>query len=411
MTQTSRWPFLFSSFWVLQGIGWGTYALLWYLASLPIYEQIDAPVYVGIVRVGYYVGIGIAVTLLLRTLYRRLWNRGASLTALLTLSLVCSLFGSGTWLLLFEGVKWPLDTPPFSGAYGASTLWYFARPVVSNTIVLLAWSTLYFGIKYQRNLLVQQERTFQAETLAREAQIQMLRYQLNPHFLFNTLNTLLTLIGEDDDRAKQFVHELAGFLRYSLLDTDTHTVPLHEEIAVIRSFLSIEKLRYEKDLQIEFDIDPSSEALQIPPFLVQSLIENAIKHGRAAGSTPLQVRLSTSKEGNVLRIDVTNTGKLPSSSSRSAHGGIGLKNVRERLRSLYPARHSFSLREENGWVRARVVIQDAGHEQSRRNSSGKKDGRDWAPPTSPPEAPPPSSYSAHTNLPCADSPRLSPSSS
>jgi len=313
--------------------------------------------------------------------------------------------------LLFEGVKWPLDTPPFSGAYGASNLWYFARPVVSNTIVLLAWSTLYFGIKYQRNLLVQQERTFQAETLAREAQIQMLRYQLNPHFLFNTLNTLLTLIGEDDDRAKQFVHELAGFLRYSLLDTDTHTVPLHEEIAVIRSFLSIEKLRYEKDLQIEFDIDPSSEALQIPPFLVQSLIENAIKHGRAAGSTPLQVRLSTSKEGNVLRIDVTNTGKLPSSSSRSEHGGIGLKNVRERLRSLYPARHSFSLREENGWVRARVVIQDAGHEQSRRNSSGKKDGRDCAPPTSPPEVPPPSSYLEHTNLPCADSPRLSPSSS
>ncbi|PQJ26927.1 hypothetical protein BSZ35_18555 [Salinibacter sp. 10B] len=411
MTQTLRWPFLFSSFWVLQGIGWGTYALLWYLASFPIYEQIDAPLYVGVVRVGYYVGIGIAVTLMLRTLYRRLWKRGASLTALLTLSLVCSLFGSGTWLFLFEGVKWPLDTTPFSGAYGASNLWYFARPVVSNTIVLLAWSTLYFGIKYQRNLLVQQERTFHAESLAREAQIQMLRYQLNPHFLFNTLNTLLTLIGEDDDRAKQFVHELAGFLRYSLLDTDTHTVPLHEEIAVIRSFLSIEKLRYEENLQVKFDIDPASESMQIPPFLVQSLIENAIKHGRATGPTPLQVRLSTSKEGNVLRIDVTNTGRLPSSSSRSKHGGIGLKNVRKRLRSLYPTRHSFSLQEEDGWVHARVVIQDSGDEQSRRHSSGKKDGRDWARPGPPPDAPPRLSYSEHRDIPSDDSPRLSPSSS
>ena len=361
---TPRWSPLFSSFWTLQGIGWGTYGVLWYLASLPIYDGIDASVYVGGVRVLYYVGLGAGVTLALRPLYRRLWGRGGSLATLLTISLACSLLGSAVWLALFEGLKWPLDSAPFSGAYGAGSLWYFARPVLSNTIVLLAWSALYFGIKDQRHLLAQQERTLRAETLAREAQIQMLRYQLNPHFLFNTLNTLVSLIGEDDRRAKQFVHELAEFLRYSLLDTDTHTVSLHEEIEVIHSFLAIEKLRFEDDLQVEFDVDPATESMQIPPFLVQSLVENAVKHGRATSPIPLRVRLSTIQAESTLRIRVENTGRLAPASARNGHGGIGLKNAQERLQRLYPDRHRFTLRAEDGWVRAEVVIQrsDAGEE-------------------------------------------------
>lgn len=361
---TPRWSPLFSSFWTLQGIGWGTYGVLWYLASLPIYDGIDASVYVGGVRVLYYVGLGAGVTLALRPLYRRLWGRGGSLATLLTISLACSLLGSAVWLALFEGLKWPLDSAPFSGAYGAGSLWYFARPVLSNTIVLLAWSALYFGIKDQRHLLAQQERTLRAETLAREAQIQMLRYQLNPHFLFNTLNTLVSLIGEDDRRAKQFVHELAEFLRYSLLDTDTHTVSLHEEIEVIHSFLAIEKLRFEDDLQVEFDVDPATESMQIPPFLVQSLVENAVKHGRATSPIPLRVRLSTIQAESTLRIRVENTGRLAPASARNGHGGIGLKNAQERLQRLYPDRHRFTLRAEEGWVRAEVVIQrsDAGEE-------------------------------------------------
>ena len=380
MTQAHRWFPLFSSFWTLQGIGWGTYGLLWYVASLPVYERIDAPVYVVGVRILYYVGLGAGITLALRPLYRRLWNRGASLVTLLTLSLVCCLFGSGTWLLFFEGVKWPLDTAPFSGAYGASSLWYFARPVVSNTIVLLAWSALYFGIKFQRDLLTQQERALRAETLAREAQIQMLRYQLNPHFLFNALNALFTMIGEDDRRARQFVHELSDFMRYSLLDTDTQTVSLREEIEVIRSFLFIEKLRYEDDLQVEFDIDSSTEAIQLPPFLIQSLVENAVKHGRATGPAPLHVRLITRKKEDVLQIDVANTGRLlPTAASRSEHGGVGLKNVRERLRKLYPNRHTFSLQEEDGWVHAQIVVQQLENEQALQNPEGKNDRRNFAP--------------------------------
>ena len=348
---------LFSSFWVLQGIGWGTYALLWYLASLPVYYEVGSPLFVGAVRSLYYAALGAGVTVTFRPLYRRLWSRKSSLAVLLPISFGCSLLGSGVWLFLFEGIKWPLDQPPFSGAYGASSVWYFARPVVSNTVVLLAWSALYFGIKYQRHYIVQQTRMLRAETLAREAQLQMLRYQLNPHFLFNTLNALLSLIGEDDRRAKQFVQELADFLRYALQDADVRTVSLDKEINVIRSFLSIEKLRFKDDLEIECSVDPAAQSVQIPPYLIQPLVENALKHGRKTSPPPLQVRLDVRLEAETLRIDVANTGRLASSHRQNRSGGIGVKNVRERLQRLYPNRHDFVLRQENDWVRARISIE------------------------------------------------------
>jgi signal transduction histidine kinase len=351
-----QWSPLSSSFWTLQGIGWGTYGLLWYLASLPVYYgAASEALLIGAARTAYYVLLGIGATLLLRPLYRYLWSRQASLARLLAASVVCSFVGSILWLLCFEAVKWPLRSAPFSGAYGASSLLYFARPVVSNTFVLLAWSGLYFGIKHQRGLLAQQERTLRAETLAREAQIQMLRYQLNPHFLFNTLNTLLTLIGEDDRRAKQFVHQLAEFLRYSLLGTDTQTVPLQEEVAVIRSFLSIERLRFGDDLQVDIDVASASRTAPVPPFVVQSLVENAVKHGRASGTTPLRVRLRTQMENDRLTIEVANTGRLRPA-ARDNRTGIGLRNLRERLDKLYPGRYEFTLRADDGWVRARLVL-------------------------------------------------------
>lgn len=356
MASRRRWSPLFSSFWTLQSIGWGTYGLLWYLASLPIYDAVDAPAIVGAVRTLFYVGLGLSLTVAFRPLYRWFWNRESSLPTLLVVSSVCSLVGSALWLVVFEAVKWPLDAPPFSGAYRADSVWYFARPMLGATIVLLAWSALYFEVKYQRNLLAQQERTLRAKTLAREAQLQVLRSQLNPHFLFNTLNTLLSLIGEDDQRAKRFVHELADLLRYSLLNTDTNTVSLQEEIEVIRSFLSIERLRFDDRFQVHYNVDPETESVQVPPFLIQSLVENAVKHGRRTPTSPLTIRLTTRQDHNTLHVEVENTGQLRAVPPLGSRGGIGLKNLRERLDRLYPETNSFTLEEQNGWVRAHVAI-------------------------------------------------------
>ena len=352
--KSDRWSPLFSSFWTLHVVGWGTYGLLWYLASLPFYASKSVPPELAAVRVGYYVMIGGVITLAVRPLYRRLWNRDTPLVLLLPVALACSLAGTAVLILLFEGIKWPLDAPAFQGA----SLWQFARPFVSNALVLMAWSALYFGVKYQRDLQAQQRRTLRAETLAREAQLDMLRYQLNPHFLFNTLNTLRALIGDDDRRAKRIVTELSDFLRYSLLDLNAPTVPLREEVDVTRTYLAIEKIRFEDRLQVEVDVDPSVASRPVPPFLVHSLVENAVKHGMATSPRPLRIRLEATPTDDGFQIEVANTGHLsdPSSTIALPSNGIGLQNVRQRLDQLFPDRHAFTLTEADGWVRARVAI-------------------------------------------------------
>jgi LytS/YehU family sensor histidine kinase len=232
---------------------------------------------------------------------------------------------------------------------------------VSNALVLMAWSALYFGVKYQRDLQAQQRRTLRAETLAREAQLDMLRYQLNPHFLFNTLNTLRALIGDDDQRAKRIVTELSDFLRYSLLDLNAPTVPLKEEVDVTRTYLAIEKIRFEERLQVEVDVDPAVASRPVPPFLVHSLVENAVKHGMATSPRPLQIRLKAEPTADGFQIEVANTGYLadPSTDGGPPSNGIGLKNVRQRLEQLFPTRHVFTLTEADGWVRARVGITES----------------------------------------------------
>ncbi|NBB84954.1 MAG: histidine kinase [Bacteroidetes bacterium] len=351
---TERWSHLYFPFWTLHLTGWGAYGLIWYLASLPGYATLGASPAIAAVRVGYYVAIGALLTLAFRPLFRRLWRRDAALVTLLPIVAGCALLGTVVWIMLFEGVKWPMDAPPFQGA----SVWAFARPYVSNVLVLLAWSALYFGIKYQRDLQRHQTRTLRAETLAREAQLDMLRYQLNPHFLFNTLNTLRALISDDNRRARRIVTELADFLRYSLLEVNAPTVPLREEIEVTRTYLAIEKIRFEERLQIHISIDPSVESKRVPPFLVHSLVENAVKHGMATSPRPLRLRLVAEPIPDGIQIEVANTGHLsdPSANGAPPSTGIGLKNVRQRLDQLFPDRNALALTESDGWVRARVTI-------------------------------------------------------
>lgn len=350
---SARWSPLFSSFWTLHGLGWSAYGLLWYLASLPGYETLGASPGLAAVRVGYYVLVGATLTLSFRPLYRRLWQQDAGLATLLAVAIACSMLGTAVWILLFEGIKWPLDAPRFQGA----RLWELARPFLSNALVLLAWSALYFGIKYQRTLQHQQRRTLRAETLAREAQLDMLRYQLNPHFLFNTLNTLRALIGDDDQRAKRIITELSDFLRYSLLDLNAPTVPLRDEIEVITAYLAIEKIRFEDRLLVTIDSDPAVESRSVPPFLVHSLVENAVKHGMATSPRPLRICLETIPTAEGFQVEVANTGHLANFSFNGTPStGIGLKNVRQRLKQLFPGRHAFTLTEADGWVRARIQI-------------------------------------------------------
>ena len=335
-------------FWVAQLLGWAAYAAGKYTLSSSTYPSLG--------RVLLLVGIGLLLTLPLRALYRGLRARGVSQPLTLLTAVAASLAMANVWLLLYDGLL------HVSGALRFEGWEAYQKGVINKAPVMLAWSALYLGIKHWQDLQAERERTLRATALATEAQLEMLRYQLQPHFLFNALNSLRALIAEDPARARDMVTELAEFLRYSLLRTGTSEVPLADEVASLRRYLALERVRFEDRLQVEFAVSAEAALKRVPGFLLHPLAENAVKYGIRTSARPLRVTVDARAEDGTLIVEVANTGRWcePLADPVQNGLGVGLANVRQRLEKLYPGRHRFEVGQEDGWVRARIEISEVG---------------------------------------------------
>ncbi len=159
------------------------------------------------------------------------------------------------------------------------------RSILEFVFAFLVWSAAYFGVLVWRRSQEREREATEARRLAQEAQLQMLAYQLNPHFLFNALTSIRAMIDEDRARARQMVTQLAAFLRHALVERALETTTLAAELDALRGYLAIEQIRFEERLAIETHVDPAAESCAIPAFLIHPLLENAIKHGaRDAGT-------------------------------------------------------------------------------------------------------------------------------
>jgi two-component system, LytTR family, sensor kinase len=223
-----------------------------------------------------------------------------------------------------------------------------------NWWIMLIWSVLFLAVRDLRLVYGREKRALQSERLASEARYQMLVYQVNPHFLFNALNSVRALVASDIGRAREMITRLSAFLRHTLVTRPSGTVPLREEIATLDAYLAIEQVRHEEALQVEFDVSPDVADLRVPGFVVHPLVENAITHGFDAPNTRLRIAIRARRTADDLIIEVVNSGTLR---NRRANGtGIGLENVRERLAHLHPGRASMTLTEEACGVVARVTL-------------------------------------------------------
>jgi len=230
-------------------------------------------------------------------------------------------------------------------------------------ITLALFSLLFFAVDHWLQLRDQREQARAATALAQQAQLQMLRYQLNPHFLFNTLNSIRAMILHDPERARQIVTELSEFLRYSL-NGRGHESTLGEEMQAIENYVAIQRIRFEEKLAVTVKVDPELNEFVLPCFLVHPLVENAVKHGMETSEPPLRVEIEIAARGPDLRIRVSNTGRLvpaaPAEPGSPRDGtGTGLKNVVQRLELAFPGRHEFAVTERDGWVHAEIVLRPA----------------------------------------------------
>jgi anti-sigma regulatory factor (Ser/Thr protein kinase) len=242
---------------------------------------------------------------------------------------------------------------------------------VQSSVVLFLWCSLYFSIKQWQRSAQERERLLRAESEAREARLSALRYQLNPHFLFNSLNAASTLMLEGDaPAATRMLAQIGALLRTTLDHDALPETPLAQELAFIEQYLAIEQTRLGSRLRIEMRISPDTLDAVVPGMLLQPLVENAVRHGVAplveGGTIGIESRLNR----NRLLIAITNSGPRheagdngstqsndkPSNSNRKAKG-IGLTNTEERLKTLYAEDHRFSLRwPEAGGCEATIEL-------------------------------------------------------
>jgi signal transduction histidine kinase len=327
------------AFWTLQAIGWSGYLLLRSVTSLSNGQQASALISVIIEAI-----IGYCITLLLSTLYgyyRRLPRLTGILLTVVTLA-GATLLGALLNAFSFSFIKPDAQGLTFGLVVGALFL---------NFTVLAGWSALYFGINFYLIVEEQSDQLVALEVQAATAQLAMLRYQLNPHFLFNTLNSISTLVLlKETERANAMLSRLADFLRFTLIYEPTAHVTVAQEIQTLKLYLEIEKMRFEKRLRPVFTIDPRAERARLPSLLLQPLVENAIKYAVTPSEEGAEIAVSARLVGERVQIAVSDTGPglIENKLGPSLSTGVGLANIRDRLAQAYGTDHRFDSRSLPG---------------------------------------------------------------
>lgn len=340
-----------SIFWILQISGW----LLLGFAYLVLYyrQYIGDPFALLAIFITYLAGF--LISLLLRYFYQRIHYQKQSI---LKLSLIV-VISSGVAAFLWFGLDILLSVP-LHGMEWFNNVFKLQRVLSEmfwHSMMLGTWSALYFVIKLWIEWNLQKERAEKANALAQSAQLQMLRYQLNPHFLFNALNSIRALVDEDKKNAKSMITELSEFLRYSLISKNYSDVPLKQELEAIRHYFRIEKKRFEEKLEVNFNIDPVAEEYSVLSFLIHPLVENAVKFGMQTSPMPLKINVNARVENDALKLEVNNSGKwIDFDGSKENGTGTGLKNIRQRLENAFPDNHNFEIIKGKNMVRILLEI-------------------------------------------------------
>lgn len=338
-----------SPFWKFQLAGWSTF----FIATLPLKWVVLGSIQSALIVSAYREGMGFLTTWGMREVYRRIYRKGLSTRALCALVLSVSLIAAvvQTYLCLqFHDVFDFEEEKIFKNAV-VFGIFYF------RIALCLSWSFLYFAIRIWLQDKHQELQMEKERGRLREAELQMLRAQMNPHFLFNALNTIQAEIGLLNSGLRAKVQALSDYLRYSLENRNREQVELRQEVEAIRSYLAVEEARFPEELQIEWSIEENALDTLVPGVLIQPLVENAIKYGRRTSTDILTVNLSIScPDETSIRITVSNTGRWVTPQSQPTLGGVGLENVRQRLALLYPEKDCLHIREENGWVTVEIQI-------------------------------------------------------
>ena len=229
------------------------------------------------------------------------------------------------------------------------------KQLFSFSIYFFFWSVIYFGFHFFERAREQEIKNIRLTSSKNEVELLNLRTQLNPHFMFNSMNSIRALIDEDPERAKSAITKLSNLLRSTLLAGKKDLLPFEEELEIVRDYLDLEKIRFEERLDYNIEIESELQKKPFPPLLLQTLVENAVKHGISNLSAGGEVKILAQASDERMIITVTNSGSYkPGSKRRST--GIGLENSIKRLSIMFGGRAMLEIGNENGIVKAQIEL-------------------------------------------------------
>lgn len=338
-------------YWICQTIGWILFLVFYsILGALFITTDSDAEIPGHHLFIDYLFRAvsGFLITHIYRIFIKTKNWIGLGIVKLSIRVLLSSLFFSFIWTLLAFPISLSLLPLPNDFVIWITT-W------VNLAVVVLAWSLIYFVFQLFLNFKQAEVEKWKLEAAVKNAELLALKSQINPHFIFNSLNNIRSLVIENPERSREMITHLSGLLRYSIQFNNFEKVSLEDELEIVQNYLNLESIQFEDRLQYKLEIKPETLPLQIPPMVIQLLVENAIKHGIANLPEGGLINIKSSVVDNALVVEVINTGQLESSTGGST--GIGLKNASERLKLLFGKLSNLKIQNlDDEFVSARFTI-------------------------------------------------------
>lgn len=325
-------------YWISQLSGWTFYGLINALTTI-LYDVFN---WKKIIAIFILCILGIAFTHLYRDLIKRKNWVNLPLKRLIPRIFLASII---IGISIF-GIVYILNI--FAEIYDLTKLnqGYLIIGIINLSSVIFLWSLIYFSFHYFENYKKAEIESLIWENAVKEFELRTLRAQLNPHFMFNALNSIRALIQEDPSNAQTAVTKLSNILRYSLKIERTETVPLEEEMQTVADYLALEKIRFEERLKYSIKVDSKSGRIEIPPMMIQTLVENGIKHGisgrKEGGSITIESKILDLR----LHILINNTGQIDPEALKMSDG-FGINNTKHRLSLLYGEKAMFTISNNN----------------------------------------------------------------
>lgn len=349
-------------FWVLQLCGWSAFVVI-SIADNILYNLRDPQPLLSVIIVFTVHGVsGLIFTLALRGIYKR--TEHLNVIGFLSICLIACLVFAVLWTGMKRMVIWYYIFPHifeqvFSDGLNLRRLLSF---YAYSFFYFAVWSAFYLSIRLHFRLIEQVKAVATAETDKERSQLQLLRYQLNPHFLFNSLNAASNLaLSGDGEKTNEVLAKLSGFLRFTLEISPDQKMTLKKDFEVMKMYLEVEKIRFGKRLEVKWDVSEQVENVMFPSFLIQPLLENSIKHGvsNATHATTISITAKSLDDAK-LYLQVSDDGPLTSVDSLANSKGIGLANIKQRLNLFYGdnAALKFEVNQPHG-MKCTIVINNS----------------------------------------------------